>query len=325
MKLSTINWLSRAIAVPLFILNLSMIAPAGAEQIARSRNTSNGELRSRVVDPLPAVTDLNLVVPVAENESAETIESSNTTINYKSNSSRTNSAAIVIKDRASKAKSMTRNRTIAASSINSARSLTIEQSSQTRSVSKRKNLVAMNLDRNTETISRNSHKIQSIVKPKIAAVSPSPLGGNYLKLVRDPNKGTNDVGNPIYTLEAYVNGQRYYAFNAVSGTATTQNADRNRGNNFAPLPDGLYSISNQIIPGKVAEVGRTFIGIFPKFETGRNDLGIHLDPSFNKRNGYDGTAGCIGLATAAERDSINEFVSKYHPHNLLVTITNSDN
>jgi hypothetical protein len=325
MKLSTINWLSKAIAVPLFIVNLNIIAPASAEQIARSRSISSGESRPRAAAPLPAVTDLNLVVPASEVESIDRAEASNSITERKSHPSRNSSVSIVIKDRSSKAKPISKHRSVVASSINSVRSLTIEQPGQSRSVSKRKNLLAMNIDRSTETIVRTSQKIQSSSKPRIAAVSPAPLGGNYLKLVRDPNKGTNDVGNPIYTLEAYVNGQKYHTVNAVSGTATTQNADRNRGNNFAPLPDGLYSVSDRIIPGSIPEVGRTFIGIFPKFETGRNDLGIHLDPSFNKRNGYDGTAGCIGIATAQERDTINEFVNKYRPHNLLVTIAASEN
>jgi hypothetical protein len=74
------------------------------------------------------------------------------------------------------------------------------------------------------------------------------------------------------------------------------------------------------VPGAVPEVGKTFISIYPRFETGRSDLGIHVDPSFNKRNGSDGTSGCIGLTTSADRDAINEFVTKYHPHNLAVSI-----
>ncbi len=138
--------------------------------------------------------------------------------------------------------------------------------------------------------------------------------------MRDPSKGSNDLGNPIYTLEAYVGGERYEAFNAVSGIASSQKLDRNRGNNHAPLPDGLYVVSKQIVPGAVPEVGKTFIGIFPEFETGRQDLGIHLDPSFNQPNGSDGTSGCIGLTTAADRDAINEFVLKYHPRKLFVSI-----
>ncbi len=70
----------------------------------------------------------------------------------------------------------------------------------------------------------------------------------------------------------------------------------------------------------MSEVGKTFIAIIPKFRTNRHDLGIHLDPSFDRRNGYDGTSGCIGLTTAANRDAVNDFVTKYHPRHLLVSI-----
>jgi hypothetical protein len=157
-------------------------------------------------------------------------------------------------------------------------------------------------------------------KRKIATNSMPPLAGNYLLLVRDPNQGRNDIGNPIYTLEAYVDGRKYQTFKAVSGTATTQNRDRDIANTFAPLPDGLYKISGAILASNTPEVGKTFIPIYPQFETERSDLGIHQDPSFNKRNGHDGTAGCIGLTSVADRDAINSFVSKYQPHNLIVKI-----
>ena len=92
-------------------------------------------------------------------------------------------------------------------------------------------------------------------------------------------------------------------------------------NTFAPLPDGLYKVSDtDILASNIPEVGKTFIAIYPQFETERSDLGIHQDPSYNKRNGHDGTAGCIGLTTAADRDAVNNFVSKYHPRNLIVKI-----
>jgi hypothetical protein len=155
----------------------------------------------------------------------------------------------------------------------------------------------------------------------IAAISPTPLGNNYLRLVKDPYNRTNDVGNPIYILEAYVRGEKYQTFTSVSGTVRSQNYDRNQGDNAAPLPDGRYVVSKQIVSGQVYEVGKTFIGIYPEFQTARTELGIHLDRSFNQRNGYDGTAGCIGIATTAERDAINEFVTKYQPRNLFVKIT----
>jgi len=78
----------------------------------------------------------------------------------------------------------------------------------------------------------------------------------------------------------------------------------------------LYEVSNQIISRTVSEVGKNLIGIFPKLETGYNSLGIHLDRSFNQRNGSDGTAGCIGVTTATD----NEFVTKYQPRNLVVKV-----
>lgn len=82
----------------------------------------------------------------------------------------------------------------------------------------------------------------------------------------------------------------------------------------------MYEVSNQIISRTVSEVGQNLIGIFPKFEAGCNSLGIHLDRSFNQRNGSDGTAGCIGVTTATDRDAINEFVTKYQPRNLVVKV-----
>jgi hypothetical protein len=173
---------------------------------------------------------------------------------------------------------------------------------------------------NIKTSTLVTPNIRSTSKRKLATNSLPPFAGNYLRLVRDPNKGTNSLGNPIYTLEAYVNGRKYRSFKAVSGTATTQDRDRDKANTFAPLPDGIYKVSDAIVASNIPEVGKTFIAIYPQFETERSDLGIHQDPSYNKRNGHDGTAGCIGLTTAADRDAFNNFVSKYHPHNLMVKI-----
>ena len=286
MKLSTINWLSKTIALPLLIGVLNIL-PAGAELLDRSRSSA--------VEPLPSVTDLNLLVPVTANplpldrpELSDSIEP----IWSNPNSTRKNSSAPVLRERNSKSNSTTR----------------------------RKNLGTKNIDATTETAAKEPRRIRSNSRQDIAAISRPPLSGNYLRLVRDPGKGTNDVGNPIYTLEAYVRGEKYQTFTAVSGTARSQNFDRNRGANTAPLPDGSYNVSSQITSGQAYEVGRTFIGIYPTFQTGRTDLGIHLDRSFNQQNGYDGTAGCIGIATVAERDAINEFVARYRPRSLFVKI-----
>jgi hypothetical protein len=284
MKLSIFKLSSVAIALPLIVVSLIAATPAGAEQIDRSR--------SRMEEPTPSVTDLNLSIPTDREQPDLDPETP-------AKPTRKNP---ITTDRESKT------------------ATTTEQPIKVKSI-RRRSIVATNLNSSTSTVVREGNRSKSSSRHRIAAVSPPPLGGNYLRLVRDPSKGTNDNGNPIYTLEAYVGGERYQTFSTVSGIASSQQFDRNIGNNHAPLPDGLYRVSDQIVPGAVPEVGRTFIGIYPQFQTNRSDLGIHVDPSFNKKNGSDGTSGCIGLTTTAERDAINDFVLKYHPHNLYVSIT----
>jgi hypothetical protein len=300
MKLSTITWFSKTIAIPLFIGVLN-IAPAAAEQIARARTSS--------LDSLPSVTDLNLLIPAAANSlPSERSDTSNSNEPIWSNPKPTNLVPSIIREKTNKAKSPSLAKPIETGSINT-NSLPLTRSKKSGA---KYPVIA------TESTFNSTRKS----KPKIiAAISPAPLGSNYLRLVRDPSNRTNDLGNPIYTLEAYVRGERYQTFTAVSGTVNTQNYNRNRGENAAPLPDGKYTVSQQIVPGQLYEVGKTFIGIYPEFATARTDLGIHLDRSFNQRNGYDGTAGCIGIATVAERDAINEFVTKYQPRNLFVKIS----
>jgi hypothetical protein len=163
------------------------------------------------------------------------------------------------------------------------------------------------------------HKIKSH-KSKFIARSRVNAGGTYLRLVYKYHGRANQLGNPIYTLEAYANGKKYRSFKAVTGTAHTQNRDRDRANLAAPLPDGLYTVSPQIVAGNVPEVGRTFVPIYPQFPTARNGLGIHLDPSFNKPNGNDGTSGCIGLIARADRDDFDRYILQYQPRKLVVKI-----
>jgi hypothetical protein len=142
----------------------------------------------------------------------------------------------------------------------------------------------------------------------------------YLRLVPTRHRRTNKIGNPIYRLEAYVNGKKYRAFKAVTGTAFSQNKNRHRANSLAPLPDGAYKVSHKVMRGTIAEVGRTFVPIYPRFQTSRSDLGVHLDPSYNQRNGSDGTAGCIGLTNPRDRDVFNKYVQKFRPDKLIVKI-----
>jgi hypothetical protein len=208
------------------------------------------------------------------------------------------------------------NRKISPTDSTSPKIFNNKQSKKVDSKSRRNSTIATNI----KTATSVNPSTKSSSNRKIATNSLPPLAGNYLRLVRDPSKGSNSLGNPIYTLEAYINGRKYKSFKAVSGTATTQDRDRDSANTFAPLPDGLYKVNGGILPSNIPEVGKTFISIYPQFETDRTDLGIHQDPSYNKRNGHDGTAGCIGLTSAADRDAVNNFVTKYQPRNLIVKI-----
>jgi hypothetical protein len=299
MNLSTIKWLSRTIVIPLFMSGLN-ITSANAEQIDRSRTSA--------IESVPSVTDLNLLVPSSANTlPSDRPEPPSSIEPIWSNPKSTNPAPSIIRERTNKAKS--------SSTIKPGE--TVSRNINTAPITKFKKSAIKYPVIAAESSSGSIRKSKSKI---IAAISPAPLASNYLRLVRDPNNRTNDLGNPIYTLEAYVRGERYQTFTAVSGTVNTQNYNRNRGANAAPLPDGKYTVSRQIVPGQLYEVGKTFIGIYPEFPTARTDLGIHLDRSFNQRNGYDGTAGCIGIATVAERDAINEFVNKYQPHHLFVKI-----
>ncbi|WP_310410271.1 hypothetical protein [Chamaesiphon sp. OTE_8_metabat_110] len=324
MKLSTMNWLSKAIVLPLFTTALQ-ISPVGAQQIQRAPRISLEASSASTREFLPLPTDLNLRIPApASTIIPENREPSNSIEPIWANPDR-HPPAKSITNRAPTTRSIVKKSSISSRNSKISPSITPQQANQLKPNPKRKNSATKNLDLETLTLSNSNSKSKYAPKTRIAARSNPPFSGNYLRLVRDPGKGTNDVGNPIYTLEAYVGGQKYQTFDVVSGTARSQNADRDRGNNAAPLPDGLYAVSSQIIPGDTLEVGKTFIGIFPQFETGRNSLGIHLDRSFNQTNGYDGTAGCIGMTTPADRDAINEFVLKYRPQKLSVNIISATN
>lgn len=298
MKSLLLKCLLTAIALPLFTATLSIATPVNAEQIARSRTPSTGE--SSGEDPIPSVTDLNLSVPVdRQNSSLETPVRSST--NHKHSATSLNDKHL--------------HRSISTQNV-----VKTAQSTRVKSSSSQNRLVTLNIIPFASNIAEVSNKPKSNSNRRIAAVSPPPLSGNYLRLVRDPRNRTNDLGNPIHILEVYRNGTIYQRFSATSGTVNTQNRDRSIPDISAPLQDGFYTVSGQILPGTIAEVGKTFIAVSPRFETRRTDLGIHVDPSFNKRNGFDGTAGCIALTNSADRDLVNEFVLKYQPRNLFVSI-----
>ncbi len=281
-----------SIAITLPFLSLIGVDPASAEQISRSRNTDD--------DSITSVTDLNLEIPI-EREKAPKPSRQQSTTTKKLVPTELKSPKVAV-DRSTK-------------NIESKSRLdnTISIDIQTPSVK-----VSVETSESIEL--KKNPQPRSTSNRKIATNSRPPFTGNYLRLVKESRQGTNQIGNPIYTLEAYVNGVKYQSFKAVSGTATTQKRDRNVADIFAPLPDGLYKVSNWVAPSNVSDVGNTFIGIYPQFTTERTALGIHQDVSFNQRNGRDGTAGCIGLVSIADRDAVNSFVNKYQPRNLVVSI-----
>ena len=148
-------------------------------------------------------------------------------------------------------------------------------------------------------------------------ITPELATAAYLRL--DRTNRTNNLGNPIYSLKGYNNGQKRLQVDAVSGTARTQRRDRHRGNNFAPLPDGKYAVGRPE-RRKTRAIGGTFIHIKPAFRTRRTELGIHWNPGFNQQGKRDGTAGCIGITRRIDRDRVNKFVRKYRVKRLVVKI-----
>ncbi len=85
-------------------------------------------------------------------------------------------------------------------------------------------------------------------------------------------------------------------FDAISGRAHRQNADRHRSGYRAPLPAGRYVLGpvEPLGPADPRELGAIWIGIEQQFTTGQGHLGIHLELSAN-RNANSGTLGCVGL------------------------------
>jgi hypothetical protein len=142
--------------------------------------------------------------------------------------------------------------------------------------------------------------------------------GNFMTLTFTGK--TNLLGNPLYELRLYVNGELVNSYLTVSGRSHTQNKNRHQSGTEAPLPDGKYKVAKTSIAGTIPEAGDRFLAIQPLFQTGRSALGIHYDPSFEKNNGEDGTSGCIGLTNKPDLDEVLDFVRTYQPQYLEVNI-----
>ena len=141
---------------------------------------------------------------------------------------------------------------------------------------------------------------------------------NYMELL--PTGQTNQLGNPIYDLRLYVNDRLIESFPTVTGRASTQNLNRHESGNESPLPEGRYTVAQYTVSGTTPEIGGKFLPIKPQFETERFALGIHYDPSFNLRNGEDGTAGCIALTNKSDLQKVLKYVQQHKPIYLNVNI-----
>lgn len=147
-----------------------------------------------------------------------------------------------------------------------------------------------------------------------AAVQATPV----LTLERTERR-LERTGDPVWDLRLEIPGEPVRHFEAVSGRADRQLANRHQMGSEAPLPVGLYRIG-AIEPLGVngpRELGPIWIGIEPQFQTGRRVLGIHLDPSAG-RNWNSGTSGCIGLIRPHDMRTLAELVQRSGTATLVV-------
>jgi hypothetical protein len=136
-----------------------------------------------------------------------------------------------------------------------------------------------------------SSGLLSIFEPPITIPDPEP----QLVLTRTKRQ-IRSTGDPIWDLRLEVPGEPARHFDAVSGRAHRQDADRDQMGSKAPLPTGRYTLGavESLAKGAYPELGPVWIGIEPTFITGRTVLGIHQDSSVGV-DGNSGTLGCIGL------------------------------
>ena len=128
------------------------------------------------------------------------------------------------------------------------------------------------------------------------------------------------TGDPIWNLRIEIPGEPLRRFDAVSGRANRQSADRDRMGSRAPLPVGRYSVGavEPLTDGAYPEIGPVWISIEPTFVTGRRVLGIHLDPSAGLRNANSGTLGCIGLVNRADMLELAQLIERSGADRLVV-------
>ena len=128
------------------------------------------------------------------------------------------------------------------------------------------------------------------------------------------------TGDPIWDLRLEIPGKPTRRFDAVSGRANRQNADRDSMGSRAPLPAGTYSVGpvEPLADGAYPELGPVWISIEPTFTTGRRVLGIHQDPSAGRLNTQSGTLGCIGLVNRKDMLDLSALIERSGTQRLVV-------
>ena len=144
--------------------------------------------------------------------------------------------------------------------------------------------------------------------------------GTSVLVLEKTNRRLPSTGDPVWSLRLEIPGQPVRQFDAVSGRANRQSADRDRLGSRAPLPAGHYILGpvEPLAAGAYPELGPIWIGIEPTFPTGRRVLGIHQDPSAGL-GANSGTLGCIGLIKRNDLLELARQVNKAKIRELVVT------
>ena len=144
--------------------------------------------------------------------------------------------------------------------------------------------------------------------------------GTSVLVLEKTHRRLPSTGDPIWSLRLEIPGQPVRQFDAVSGRANRQSADRDRLGSRAPLPAGHYILGpvEPLAAGAYPELGPVWIGIEPTFPTGRRVLGIHQDPSAGL-GANSGTLGCIGLIKRNDLLELARQVNKAKIRELVVT------
>lgn len=144
--------------------------------------------------------------------------------------------------------------------------------------------------------------------------------GQSVLVLQRTDRQLAGTGDPIWDLRIEIPGQPIRHYDAVSGRANRQTADRNQMGSRAPLPAGHYTLGvvEPLAAGAYPELGPVWISIEPTFTTGRRVLGIHQDPSAGL-NGNSGTLGCIGLIRRTDVLELAQHVARAQIRALVVT------